>query len=47
MTRRGDDWLARARPALQHAEDRLLATLDADERKALTGLLQRVLFDPA
>jgi len=45
VTRRGDDWLARARPALQHAEDRLLATLDSDERKALTGLLRRVLFD--
>jgi DNA-binding MarR family transcriptional regulator len=45
VTRRGDDWLARARPALQRAEDRLLAALDADDRKLLTGLLQRVLFE--
>ena len=43
----GEDWLERARPVLASAEDRLLATLDEDERTALVGQLQRILFDAA
>ncbi len=43
VTRRGEDWLERARPVLIGAEDDLLAPLDEDERRTLVGLLQRVL----
>lgn len=44
VTRRGTDWLERARPVLLGAEDDLLAGLGADERERLVGLMQRVLF---
>jgi DNA-binding MarR family transcriptional regulator len=47
VTRRGEDWLERARPVLAGVEDRLLATLDEDERAALVERLQRILFDDA
>ena len=44
VTRRGTDWLERARPALFRAEDELLEGLDPAERDQLIGLLQRVLL---
>jgi DNA-binding MarR family transcriptional regulator len=46
VTPRGHDWLTRAKPALIAAEGDLLEPLDFAERETLTGLLQRVLFDP-
>ena len=44
-TRRGEDWLERARPALAGAEDRLLEALGEEERAMLVDGLRRVLFD--
>lgn len=46
VTRRGADWLQRARPVLFRAEDELLAGLESGEREQLIGLLQRVLLGP-
>ena len=45
VTRRGEDWLERARPALVAAEDRLLASLEPGERAELVERLRRILFD--
>ncbi|MEZ5157166.1 MAG: MarR family transcriptional regulator [Solirubrobacterales bacterium] len=45
VTRRGEDWLERARPALVAAEDRLLASLGPGERAELVERLKRILFD--
>lgn len=44
VTAKGRRWLARARPLLGSAEDRLLSALEPDERQVLVGLLQQVLF---
>jgi len=44
VTAKGHEWLAEARPALIAAEERLLVDLDADERRVLMDLLQRMLF---
>lgn len=46
VTRRGTDWLERARPVLLRAEDELLAGLAPGERDRLIGLLQQVLLGP-
>ena len=46
VTAKGGRWVARARPLLNAAEDRLLCALDPIERAVLVGLLQRVLFSP-
>ncbi len=46
VTRRGTDWLERARPVLLRAEDELLAGLEPGERDRLIGLLQQVLLGP-
>jgi DNA-binding MarR family transcriptional regulator len=46
VTRRGEDWLQRARPVLFRAEDELLADLGEGERRQLIALLQRVLLGP-
>jgi DNA-binding MarR family transcriptional regulator len=42
LTRKGKALLARARDAVHAAEEELLADLDADERRQLRALLQRV-----
>ena len=47
VTRRGEDWLERARPVLVRTEDGLLAGLGDDEREMLVGLLRRVLHSPS
>ncbi len=44
VTAKGRRWLARARPLLGAAEERLLSALDPSEREVLVGLLQRVLL---
>jgi len=47
VTARGRDWIERAGPVIERAEDGLLAALGDDERDLLVGLLQRVLFSPS
>lgn len=41
----GREWLKRARAVLDAAEERLLGSLDCDEREALREMLQRVVFE--
>jgi DNA-binding MarR family transcriptional regulator len=43
-TDEGRAWLERALAALLRTQDEILSPLDADERKQLTGLLQRLLL---
>jgi DNA-binding MarR family transcriptional regulator len=45
VTAAGRSWLAKAKPALVEAEDRLLSDLDEGERAVLMALLGRMLFD--
>ena len=47
VTAKGDEWLKRAGPALDAAEEELLADLEPAEREALVELLQRILFGPS
>jgi len=45
VTAEGHTWLERADAALSEVEEDLLRGLDAEEREALRGMLQRVVFD--
>lgn len=47
LTTEGHRWIERASPLIVAMEDEMLTGLDADERRVLIGLLQRVLYGAA